>query len=151
MLMAAVTNACRDAEVEIAEVGCIVVCTSTGYLLPGLSAYVVHDLGLPMNTARYDIVGMGCHAGLNSLSCATNWAHANPGKIAISAGVEVRTHSARTRPMHYACPHPSHCPQPPSPVTVPVCRCARRASCGLTRRRPKRWTTSRRRPSRSCA
>ena len=31
----------------------------------------------------------GCHAGLNSLSCATNWAHANPGKIAISAGVEV--------------------------------------------------------------
>ena len=89
MLMAAVTHACRDAEVELAEVGCITICTSTGYLLPGLSAYVVHDLGLPMSTARYDIVGMGCHAGLNSLSCATNWAHANPGKVAISAGVEV--------------------------------------------------------------
>ena len=89
MLIEAVTHACRDAEVELAEVGCVVVCTSTGYLLPGLTAYVVHDLGLPANTARFDIVGMGCHAGLNSLQTATNWAHANPGKIAISCGVEV--------------------------------------------------------------
>jgi len=39
--------------------------------------------------ARLDIVGMGCHAGLNSVQAAANWAHAHPGKLAIGCAVEV--------------------------------------------------------------
>merc|ERR1712113_235860 len=78
-----------DAKMELKDVGYVTVCCSSGYLLPGLSAYVVNDLKLPLGTVRCDIVGMGCHAGLNSLQAAANWANANPGKLAISCGVEV--------------------------------------------------------------
>jgi len=67
----------------------VTVCSSTGFLLPGLSAYLVEDLRLPRSTGRLDIVGMGCHAGLNSLQAAANWAAAHRGKLAIACGVEV--------------------------------------------------------------
>jgi len=46
-------------------------------------------LGIPLNAQRQDIVGMGCHAGLNSLKSAAAWALAHKGKYAISCGVEV--------------------------------------------------------------
>ena len=67
LLAEAVRAAVADAGQTLASVGYVCVCTSTGYLLPGLSAYVLMDLGLPRTTARLDIVGMGCHAGLNAL------------------------------------------------------------------------------------
>mmetsp|Transcript_112697 Transcript_112697/g.198928 ORF Transcript_112697/g.198928 Transcript_112697/m.198928 type:complete len:1069 (-) Transcript_112697:284-3490(-) len=89
MLAEAVTAACSDAGRPVSDVSYISVCTSSGYLLPGLTAYVVNDLKLRHNIARCDIVGMGCHAGPNSLQAAVNWAHAHPGKLAIACGVEV--------------------------------------------------------------
>mmetsp|Transcript_154420 Transcript_154420/g.268960 ORF Transcript_154420/g.268960 Transcript_154420/m.268960 type:complete len:1041 (+) Transcript_154420:82-3204(+) len=89
MLAEAVTAACSDAGRPVSDVEYISVCTSSGYLLPGLTAYVVNDLKLRHNIARCDIVGMGCHAGPNSLQAAVNWAYAHPGKLAIACGVEV--------------------------------------------------------------
>jgi len=46
-------------------------------------------LGIPQNVCRADIVGMGCHAGMNSLKTSAAWAIANPGKYALACGVEV--------------------------------------------------------------
>jgi predicted naringenin-chalcone synthase len=91
MLIDAVVAACQDAGQPVSAVRYISVCSSSGYLLPGLSAYVVHDLQLSHKTIRCDIVGMGCHAGLNSLQAAANWAALHPGELAISCGVEVLT------------------------------------------------------------
>lgn len=89
LLAEAVKRACADAGASTSDVACLVICTSTGYLLPGLTAYVVSDLGLDRGVARFDLVGMGCHAGLNSLKCAASWASAHPGRLAVSAGVEI--------------------------------------------------------------
>ena len=89
LLVPAIRSACADAGCSIGDVGCLVVCTSTGYLLPGLSAYLLSDLSLSRGCARLDIVGMGCHAGLNSLQAAANWAHAHAGSVAIACAVEV--------------------------------------------------------------
>jgi predicted naringenin-chalcone synthase len=91
MLREAITKACADASISPTQLGHITVATSTGYLLPGFTAHIMQDrsLGIPLNAQRQDIVGMGCHAGLNSLKSAAAWAVAHPGKYAIACGVEV--------------------------------------------------------------
>jgi len=42
-----------------------------------------------VEVSRADLVGMGCHAGLNSVKSAAAWAQLNPGKYAVACGVEV--------------------------------------------------------------
>ena len=85
----AVTAACADAGMGLADVRCLCICSSTGYLLPGLTAHAVRDLGLSREVCRLDVVGMGCHAGLNAVQAAANWATAHPGELAIACAVEV--------------------------------------------------------------
>lgn len=63
----AVPMACKDAGIGIGEVEYFAVCTTTGFLSPGLSAHLAAHLGLSPYIARVDIVGMGCHAGLNTM------------------------------------------------------------------------------------
>lgn len=46
-------------------------------------------MGLSPHIQRADIVGMGCHAGLNVLQAASNWALANPGKVAVMCCIEI--------------------------------------------------------------
>ncbi|WP_316529589.1 3,5-dihydroxyphenylacetyl-CoA synthase DpgA [Kitasatospora brasiliensis] len=65
---------------EVAYLCCV---TSTGFLTPGLSALLIRELGLDWHTARSDIVGMGCNAGLNALDVVRNWAAAHPGRLAV--------------------------------------------------------------------
>jgi len=91
MLSEAISKACADAGIQPSQLGHISVCTTSGYLVPGLTAYMVNDARLSLSPAiqRQDIVGMGCHAGLNSLKSAASWAAANPGKYAVACGVEV--------------------------------------------------------------
>jgi len=89
LLSSAITSACEDAGRSIGDIRCLSVCSSTGYLLPGLTAYVVKDLGLSREICRLDVVGMGCHAGLNAVHAAADWACCNPGELAIACGVEV--------------------------------------------------------------
>jgi predicted naringenin-chalcone synthase len=91
MLPEAIKKACEDAKISPTEVAHVTVASSSGYLLPGLTAYVVQDptLGIPQSVSRQDVVGMGCHAGLNSFKSAAAWACANPGQYALACGVEV--------------------------------------------------------------
>uniref|UniRef100_A0A7S1A139 Uncharacterized protein n=1 Tax=Noctiluca scintillans TaxID=2966 RepID=A0A7S1A139_NOCSC len=91
MLPEAIKKACDDAQISPTAVAHVTVASSSGYLLPGLTAYVVQEpsLGIPQSVSRQDVVGMGCHAGLNSFKSAAAWACANPGKYALACGVEV--------------------------------------------------------------
>jgi len=91
MLSDAITKACADAGIDPKQLRHISVCSTSGYLLPGLTAYVAKDpkLGISPDIQRQDIIGMGCHAGLNSFKSAAAWASSNPGKYAIACGVEV--------------------------------------------------------------
>jgi len=85
----AIPAACESAGVGLQELGFLVVCTTTGFLSPGLSAHVANHLKLPPTVQRVDIVGMGCHAGLNAMATAAHWAEANPGKPALMFCCEV--------------------------------------------------------------
>ena len=76
-----------DATVDDIRYLCCV--TSTGFLAPGVSALICQHLSLPINCERIDIVGMGCHAGLNGLNTVSCWSKDNPGKLAILLCVEV--------------------------------------------------------------
>ncbi len=51
---------------------CVV--SSTGTMLPGLSAMYVRHCGFRADCLRADIVGMGCHAALNGLNVVRSWA-----------------------------------------------------------------------------
>ncbi|MFB7127279.1 type III polyketide synthase [Kitasatospora xanthocidica] len=68
---------------DLSEVAYLCCVTSTGFLTPGLSALLIRELGMDWHTARADIVGMGCNAGLNALAVVGNWAAANPGRLAV--------------------------------------------------------------------
>ena len=85
----AIPNACAAAGVGLSDVGFLVVCTTTGFLSPGLSAHIVNHLQLPCTIQRADIVGMGCHAGLNAMTAAAHWATANPGVPALMFCCEI--------------------------------------------------------------
>lgn len=65
--------------------------TSSGFMLPGLTAMFIKHLGFRVNCHRFDIVGMGCNAGLNSLNPVANWAAANPGKNALMVCCEINS------------------------------------------------------------
>jgi len=85
----AVPMACAAAGIRKEDIQFIVVCTTTGFLSPGLSAHIATHLRLSPHIQRADIVGMGCHAGLNTMCTAAHWAEANPGCPALMLCVEV--------------------------------------------------------------
>jgi len=85
----AVPAACRASAVEVQDICFFVVCTTTGFLSPGLSAHLANHLRLRSTVKRVDIVGMGCHAGLNAMATAAHWAEANPGKPALMFCCEI--------------------------------------------------------------
>jgi polyketide synthase Type III len=70
---------------DIAHLCCV---TSTGFLTPGFSALLIRELGIDRNCSRLDIVGMGCHAGLNALNAVVGWSRMHPGQLAVMACIE---------------------------------------------------------------
>ena len=65
--------------------------SSTGFMLPGLTAMFIKHLGFRVNCHRMDIVGMGCNAGLNGLNPSASWAAANQGKLVLMVCCEVNS------------------------------------------------------------
>lgn len=63
--------------------------SSTGFLCPGITAYIAKAMGFRENVYRADILGMGCNAGLNGLQQVTALAQANPGKLGLLLCVEI--------------------------------------------------------------
>lgn len=82
----ACVNGCNAIISDISFLCCV---TTTGFLSPGISAFMCRDLGLPADRVRLDVVGMGCNGGLNALNATASWALANPGKLAIMLCVEI--------------------------------------------------------------
>jgi len=62
-------QACLDSQnARTSEIGFLCCVTTTGFLSPGVSAFMCRELGLAADCARLDVVGMGCNAGLNALT-----------------------------------------------------------------------------------
>ncbi len=87
----AVRQALDQANIDPGEVGGLVVNSCTGYLCPGLSSYILEDVGLPTNIQYVDIMGMGCGAALPNLSTASGIVACNTEKPILSVAVEICT------------------------------------------------------------
>ncbi|PIR21379.1 MAG: hypothetical protein COV45_01135 [Deltaproteobacteria bacterium CG11_big_fil_rev_8_21_14_0_20_47_16] len=67
-------QALQDAGLSTKDVGALAAITSSGFLTPSLDADIINAAGLPTNTRRLPIVGLGCAAGVSGLAHATAWA-----------------------------------------------------------------------------
>ncbi|MEI6147965.1 MAG: 3-oxoacyl-[acyl-carrier-protein] synthase III C-terminal domain-containing protein [bacterium] len=85
----AARQAMDAAGLTAADLGGIVVNTCTGYLCPGLSSYLVQDLGLPSAVRTLDVVGMGCGGALPNIVTAAALLAATGGRPWLSVAVEI--------------------------------------------------------------
>jgi predicted naringenin-chalcone synthase len=72
-----------------AQVEGLVVNTCTGYLCPGLSSYVVEDLGLPAFTSVLDLMGMGCGGAIPNLEAACRMIQSGARQTVLCLSVEI--------------------------------------------------------------
>jgi alkylresorcinol/alkylpyrone synthase/polyketide synthase Type III len=91
MASQAIPAALEPLGLTAADVDYLCVISSSGFMLPGLTAMFIKHLGFRTDCHRVDVVGMGCNAGLNGLNPVSAWAAANPGKIALMVCCEVNS------------------------------------------------------------
>ncbi|HEX2540522.1 MAG TPA: 3-oxoacyl-[acyl-carrier-protein] synthase III C-terminal domain-containing protein [Caldimonas sp.] len=82
-------RALAAAGLEATDIGAVVVSTCTGYLCPGLSGYVVEQLGLRPDVQAFDLVGQGCAAALPNLQLARSLIGSGAAEHVLSICVEV--------------------------------------------------------------
>jgi len=87
----AIAAALEPLGLQPADVDYLCCVSSTGFMLPGISAMYVKHLGFRTSTHRADVVGMGCNAGLNGLNPVAWWAASHPGKLALMVCAEVNS------------------------------------------------------------
>jgi alkylresorcinol/alkylpyrone synthase/polyketide synthase Type III len=74
-----------------ADVDFLCCVSSTGFMMPGLSAMFIRHLEFRGDCQRVDVVGMGCNAALNGLNTTASWALANPGRNALLVCCEINS------------------------------------------------------------
>lgn len=84
----AVRECLEQASAQVCDIAYLCCVTTTGFLSPGISAYMIRELGIDPSTSRLDVVGMGCNAGLNALNAVDAWARAYPGELAVMVCAE---------------------------------------------------------------
>ena len=82
-------KALADAQCEASEIDGLVVSTCTGYLCPGLTSYVVEQLGLRSDVIALDLVGQGCGAALPNLRAGSALLHGAGCEYVLCVCVEV--------------------------------------------------------------
>ena len=82
-------SALAQAQVEAGQIDAVVVSTCTGYLCPGLSGYVIEQLGLRTDVQAFDLVGQGCAAALPNLRLAEALLQSGQSTHVLSVCVEV--------------------------------------------------------------
>ncbi len=71
------------------DVVALVVNTCTGYLCPGISNYLIEELGLRKDIPAYDLVGSGCGGAVPNLEMCRPLATKNPDGVVLSISVEI--------------------------------------------------------------
>jgi predicted naringenin-chalcone synthase len=81
--------ALKQARLKPTEIEGLVVNTCTGYLCPGLSSYLIEDLGLPTCAGLLDLMGMGCGGAIPNLDAACRMIQSGARKTMLSISVEI--------------------------------------------------------------
>lgn len=71
------------------DIDAVVVSSCTGYLCPGLSGYVIEQLGLRANVQAFDLVGHGCSAALPNMRLGKALLAGGQSRHVLSVCVEV--------------------------------------------------------------
>jgi alkylresorcinol/alkylpyrone synthase len=82
-------RALRAAAVDPMSIGCLVVTSCTGFVLPGLDARLVPVLGLRDDIVRLPLTQLGCAGGAAGMSRAADWVRAHPRDRALVVAVEL--------------------------------------------------------------
>jgi len=85
----AARSALKKTGLEAGDISGLVVNTCTGYLCPGISTYLIEELGLSRSVKAYDLVGSGCGGAVPNLQLADALAAENPGGAVLSVSVEI--------------------------------------------------------------
>ncbi|UAL68463.1 type III polyketide synthase [Streptomyces angustmyceticus] len=85
----AAKQALDEADTECAEIDNLIVVSCTGYLLPGLDAYIANQLGLESQVRRLSFAQVGCAGGAYALARARELHRASPGAVTLIVAVEL--------------------------------------------------------------
>jgi predicted naringenin-chalcone synthase len=85
----AARTALSRANLKIGDIEGLIVNTCTGYLCPGLSSYLIEDLGLPPFTSVLDLMGMGCGGAIPNLEAACRMIQSGARKTVLCLSVEI--------------------------------------------------------------
>lgn len=81
--------AMEQSQLRTEQIDAVVVSSCTGYLCPGLSGYVIEQLGLRKDSQAFDLVGQGCAAALPNLRLASALLSSGQCRHVLSVCVEV--------------------------------------------------------------
>jgi len=81
--------ALEQAGLKPSQIEGLVVNTCTGYLCPGLSSYLLEDLGLPAFTSVLDLMGMGCGGAIPNLEAACRMIQSGAKQAVLCLSVEI--------------------------------------------------------------
>jgi 3,5-dihydroxyphenylacetyl-CoA synthase len=87
----AIAQCLEPLNIHPSEVDMLCCISSTGFMLPGLTAMYIKHLGFRTDCHRMDLLGMGCNAGLNGLNPVTSWVKANPNRVALMVCCEINS------------------------------------------------------------
>ena len=85
----AARTALERASLEPADIEGLIVNTCTGYLCPGLSSYLIEDLGLSAFTSVLDLMGMGCGGAIPNLEAACRMIQSGARRTVLCLSVEI--------------------------------------------------------------
>jgi predicted naringenin-chalcone synthase len=82
-------KAIETAGLTARDISAIAVNTCTGYICPGISTYVIEELGLKLDIPAYDLVGAGCGGALPNIELCSSLLNEKPGSAVLSVSVEI--------------------------------------------------------------
>lgn len=85
----AIKSALSKCNLGISDISALFVNTCTGYICPGISTYLIEDLGFSNSIKAYDLVGSGCGGAVPNLQLASQFCLSHPGTIALSVSIEI--------------------------------------------------------------
>jgi 3,5-dihydroxyphenylacetyl-CoA synthase len=85
----AVSACLESAGILPRDVDLLLVCSCTGYLCPDLGSRLIGHMGFRRDVQRAPMLGLGCAGAVATLQRASDFARANPGKIALMLAVEI--------------------------------------------------------------
>ena len=85
----AIIKSLESSGLEAKDITGLVVNTCTGYICPGLSTYLIEELGLDRNIKAYDLVGTGCGGAIPNMQVSEGVLNGAENNIVLSVSVEI--------------------------------------------------------------